>query len=75
MRCRSLKPPLKATEMGHNVEDPDLCEYCVRVEWMKAVSREQGYWEKGLFAVQHTACRLRNRFTIERLTQHFGIEE
>ncbi|MCH8151602.1 MAG: DUF91 domain-containing protein [Planctomycetes bacterium] len=70
-----LEAPLKATEMGHNVEDPDLCEYCVRVEWMKAVSREQAYWEKGLFAVQHTACRLRNRFTIERLTQHFGIDE
>ena len=33
------------------------------------------FWEKGLFAVQHTACRLRNQFTLERLTKHFQLDE
>jgi len=28
-----------------------------------------------MFAVQHTACRLRNRFTIERLVKHFGLDD
>lgn len=56
-------------------DDPETSEYFVRVNWIKSVSRGQAYWEKGLFAIQHTACRLRNRFTIERLTEHFGVED
>jgi hypothetical protein len=70
-----LKAPLVATQMGKNADDPEMCHYLVRVEWIKAVPREEAYWEKGLFASQHTACRLRNQFTIERLTRHFGIED
>jgi hypothetical protein len=65
----------EAHEMGLNAHDPELSEYLVWVEWIKAVPQEQAYWEKGLFAVQHTACRLRNRFTLERLTKHFGLDE
>jgi hypothetical protein len=54
---------------------PEKLEYFVRVRWIKTAPRDQAYWEKGLFAIQHTACRLRSRFTIERLTKHFGVED
>lgn len=67
--------PLKATKIDENGGDPDLAEYAVRVEWLKAVPKSKAYWEKGLFAKQHSACRLRNKFTIERVTQHFGLTE
>ena len=70
-----LHAPLVAPKMGENADDPDLCEYPVRVEWIKAVPREEAYWEKGLFALQHTACRLTSSFTIERLSQHFGLDD
>ncbi len=70
-----LEAPLKAPDVGKNKDDPELCEYMVAVSWLKTVPREEAYWEKGLFAVQHTACRLRNQFTIERLTRHFGLED
>lgn len=70
-----LQAPLKAANMGHDANDPDLCEYLVSVQWLKDVPKEQAYWEKGLFAIQHTACRLRNRFTLERLVKHFGLED
>lgn len=70
-----LEAPLKTPQIGKNSEDPDLCEYVVRVDWVQTAPKEQAYWEKGLFAVQHTACRLRNRFTLERLTQHFGLDD
>jgi hypothetical protein len=70
-----LDAPLVAKAMGKNANDPEICPYLVRVEWTKAVQREQAYWEKGLFASQHTACRMRNQFTIERLTQHFGLTD
>ena len=70
-----LAAPLRATKMGDNVENPDLREYVVGVQWLKTVPKTEGYWEKGLFAIQHTACRLRNLFTIERVSEHFGLEE
>src|SRR5947209_7687601 len=68
-----LQAPLIATKMDKNADDPDLCEYLVRVEWIRAVPRTEAYWEKGLFANQNIACRLTNSFTIERLSQHFGL--
>jgi hypothetical protein len=70
-----LEAPLQAPEIGATKDDPDKREVLVRVEWLKTVPQSDAYWEKGLFAVQHTACRLRNRFTLERLTQHFGLTE
>jgi hypothetical protein len=70
-----LEAPLKAQNMGEDAEDPLKSEYIVRVKWEKTDSTEDGYWDTGLFAVQHTACRLRNKFTLEKLTQHFGLDE
>jgi hypothetical protein len=62
-------------KMDKDVDDPDLCEYVVRVEWLKTVPKQEAIWEKGMFANQNSACKLRNQFTIERLTEHFQLEE
>jgi hypothetical protein len=70
-----LHAPLVAPKMGENADDPDLSEYPVRVEWIKAVPRTEAYWEKGLFALPNVACRLTSSFTIERLSQHFGLDD
>lgn len=70
-----LKADLKAKNMGEFASDPEKTEKIVRVRWLKAVPASQAYWEKGLFAKQHSACRLRNKFTKERVTQHFGLTE
>jgi hypothetical protein len=70
-----LEMPLKAPGIGDRANDPEMCEYLVRVDWLKTFPRAEAYWEKGLFAIQHTACRMRNKFTIERLCRHFGIQE
>lgn len=70
-----LNAPLSAPGMDENADNLDLCEYLVRVEWIKAVPKDKAYWEKGLFASQHTACRMRNSFTIEKLSQHFGLDD
>lgn len=74
-RVPLLEAPLEARRMGDNAHDPELCEVVVGVEWERAVDRSQAYWEKGFFALQHSACKLKSRFTIERLCLHFGIEE
>ena len=70
-----LEAPLVATEMDHNTGDRDLCANLIRVEWIKTVSREEAFWEKGLFALQHTACKLKSDWSVKRLCEHFEIEE
>lgn len=69
-----LDAPLQAKEMDRGVGDLEKSEYLVRVEWIKILPREQAYKEKGLFGNQNTVTKLRNRFTLERLVQHFGVE-
>ena len=34
-----------------------------------------GFWEKGIFASQHSACKLRQEFTLERLADHFSLDD
>ena len=70
-----LKAPLTATDMGWNSNSKEKCEYLVRVDWVKAEPREKAHWEKGMYANQNTVTKLRSRFTLERLTKHFNLEE
>ncbi len=67
-------PNLVATSMDHDLDNPDKCEYLVRVEWEKPPhTREEAWWEPRLFANQNTAAKLRDTHTIKRLEQHFGL--
>jgi hypothetical protein len=69
-----LDAPLSATQMGRLVDDPDKCEYVVRVDWIKTLPKSKAYWEKGMFANQNSAAKLRHQFTLERLTEAFDLE-
>ena len=68
-------PDLRASDMGHNADDPERSEYLVRIQWIVTLSRTEAIWEKGMFANGNTACELRNRFTLERLLDRFRIVE
>jgi len=67
--------PLKSKNIDHEFDDFDLCEYFVKVKWLKTLPKNEAYWEKGMFAIQHTCCRLRHQETREKLYKHFGIDE
>ena len=54
-------------------EDND--EYIVPVRWIDARPRSQAYWEKGMFANENSACRLRQEFTLELLAKHFALDD
>jgi hypothetical protein len=69
-----LEAPLTAKAMGKGADDPAKSEYVVRVEWIKALPREQAIREKGMFANQNSAAKLRHPFTIERLTEAFDLD-
>jgi len=65
----------EATDMGKYADDPELSEYLVRIDWIKTLPAEKAIWEKGMFANQNSACKLRNKFTIERLTARFELDD
>ena len=50
-------------------------EFVVPIEWIKTVPMDAAIWERGMFANQNSACKLRSRFTLDRLVPAFGLEE
>jgi hypothetical protein len=70
-----LQAPLEATNMGWDADDPELCEYLVRVEWLDTRPREEAVWEKGMFANQNVVAKLRQPFTLQRLNEVFDLDD
>jgi hypothetical protein len=56
-------------------DDEDAAEYVVPVSWYQSRPRESAVWAKGMFASEHSACKLRNRFTLEQLATSFNLDE
>ncbi len=65
---------LKATNMFHDVENLEKCEYVVKVKWLANVSKEEAYWVKGLKANQNSAYKLRSQYTIDKVLEFFEID-
>lgn len=70
---RPLSAPYHHGEVGGGATEDDA-EYVVPVRWIKANPESQAYWEKGMFANQNSACKLRQEFTLERLAHHFDVD-
>ena len=58
---------------GAVTEDDD--EWVVPVSWINTLPESDAYREKGLFANQNSACKLRQEFTLDRLAAHFDIHD
>ncbi|WP_292975549.1 endonuclease NucS domain-containing protein [Mycobacterium sp.] len=56
-------------------DDPDNREWIVPVDWEHTVSGDDGIWRTGFFANQNSACKLRNKFTIETLLKDFDLTD
>lgn len=67
------KQSLAGSYEHQGTETDEDAEWVVPVEWIHTVPMEDAYWEKGLFANQNSACKLRQEFTLERLVQHFNV--
>jgi hypothetical protein len=57
------------------VHDNGEAEWILPVEWLKTVPQESAFREKGLFANQNSAVRLRSSFTLQRLEEHFQVND
>ena len=67
--------PLTGNYRHQSDEVDENAEWVVPVDWITTIPESDAYWEKGMFASQHSACKLRQEFTLERLAQRFGIDE
>lgn len=59
----------------HSGGGPDQDEHIVPIDWAKTLDPSEAIREKGLFANQHSACKLRNSFTLKTLTQRFALDQ
>lgn len=67
--------PVKAKDLFHDSGNDELAENLVKVGWIKTVPLKDAYWKEGLFANQNSACKLRSRFTLERLREVFDLKD
>lgn len=74
-RVPVVDAPLAQPGLADDAGNEEMTDYAVRVEWIKTLPREQAIREKGMFANQNTVVRLRDPFTLERLTQLFSLDE
>ncbi|MGH3479662.1 MAG: endonuclease NucS domain-containing protein [Nocardioidaceae bacterium] len=66
--------PLKGSYRHDNDAD-DNAEYVVPVAWIGTNDRSEAIWEKGFFANQNSACKFRDRFTLDELVRRFDLGE
>lgn len=70
-----MEAPIKAPDLKAYAVNPDTYEHFVKVEWLKTLPRTQAFWQKGMFANQNVVCRLKNKFTLDKLAEHFHLDE
>jgi hypothetical protein len=74
-RMPILRAPLEAPRMGRRPDESEGCgEFLARVEWIDVRSREQAFWEKGMFANQNVVAKLRHPLTLRRLNEEFDVD-
>lgn len=71
---RLAEQQVKGRYRHQNADDDHHAEWVVPVRWLDARPAEKAYWKKGMFASEHSACRLRQQFTLDLLAKHFSIE-
>ncbi len=64
---------LEAPAMDRAFDDPERCEYVVRVRWEVAFAREDAFWIPGLYANENSVTKLRDEWTLARLEEAFGV--
>lgn len=61
-------------EHRSEADDPDAEEWVVPVRWLRTVPQGEAVWERGFFANQNSACRMRSRFTVDALLDRFDMD-
>lgn len=67
--------PLRARYSGadDSGDSPEDAEFVVPVRWITHLAKAEAYWEKGMFANQNSAGKLRQQYTLDRLASRFSL--
>lgn len=65
--------PLAGSYRSDDSVSDDDAEWVVPVAWQDARPLDEAFWQKGMFASRHSACKLRQEFTLGLLEDHFGV--
>jgi len=68
-----LSADLVQPNLAHDMDDVDLAEYAVGVNWIKAIPLAEAKTFRGVFANQNVVCKLRDAATLEFLSSAFGV--
>ncbi|MEV7428314.1 hypothetical protein AB0N29_01735 [Nocardioides sp. NPDC092400] len=71
---QQLNAPYRHAPDGE-LETDELAEWVVPVRWVEARPADEAFREPGMFASQHSACKLRQEYTLKRLAEHFDLSE
>lgn len=56
----------------HDLDNPEMCEWVVRVKWDKTFDRDQAIYRTGLFVYVATSCRIKDAITVQYLRSRFN---
>lgn len=68
-----LSLPLKASDMGENKDNPELCEWVLRMKWDKTFTSNEGKTFKGIEYSSAISSSMKDPDTITFLKNKFGI--
>ncbi|MBB6429101.1 hypothetical protein [Algisphaera agarilytica] len=69
---RLLELPLEKAPMKEHLHDPDRCDWCIGVNWVAVVPREEALRLK---ARRQTVCKLHDHALVEGILSHFTPPE
>jgi hypothetical protein len=69
-----LEQPLKALLAYENKDNPEMCEWAVRVNWVKTFNWEEARTFSGIFANPNVVCKLRHPETLQFVEQEFEVD-
>jgi len=70
-----LKIPDVGGNMGHDLDDEDVAEWCVGIRWHMTFDREEAKRFPGAFANQNVVCKLGDQKTIAYLRKEFNVTD
>jgi hypothetical protein len=69
-----LELDLQAPSPADNVNDLEMCDWVVPVNWIKTFSRDEAKTFTGIFANPNIVCKLRHSPTVQFLEEHFELQ-
>ncbi|MDO5368456.1 hypothetical protein [Kocuria sp.] len=68
MRAQYIHPHLEG------IPNEEVREFVVPVRWLAVHSRDNAFWEKGMYAARTVVTRLKHPETLEKLGHHFSLK-